>query len=602
MSARGWDEIDVLIVTGDAYVDHPSFGPVLIARHLEALGWRVGIIAQPRWNSVDDLVRMGPPRLFVGVSSGNLDSMLSKLTAQQKVRSEDPYSPGGARGRRPNRAVIVYSHLCRQAFGRVPIVLGGIEASLRRFAHYDYWQNSLRRSVLLDAKADLLVFGMGESAVAEVARRLGQGASTSELADIRGTAHVLSGSGDWSSLGKAAELVMLPSFEAVAGDRRAFLEMTRLIQRESHPWSGRRLLQPHGEQAVLVNPPSLPLTSGELDRLYELPFTRRAHPCYGEGTIPALESVLHSLVTVRGCSGGCAFCSLAEHEGRVAQSRSEDSVVREARSLTRLPGFAGTLTDVGGPTANHYQIRCSRPDLERRCRKRSCLQPRLCRHLDTDHGPLLALLARLRREPAVRHVHFGSGIRHDLALRDPRFVRALARHHTGGQLSVAPEHTAPSVLALMRKPAIEQYERFVREFQAASREAGKDQYLVPYFLVGHPGSTLKDTLELALYLKRHGLRPRQVQEFIPTPMTWATAMYYTGLDPDTGQEVTVTRELREKRQMKALVLYWDRSQWQLGREALRALGRVDLIGSRPACLVPAELPARSPTPKARRSR
>jgi uncharacterized radical SAM protein YgiQ len=593
LRARGWDELDVLIVTGDAYVDHPAFGPVLIARFLEGRGYRVGIVAQPRWDIPDDLLRMGRPRLFVGISAGNLDSMLNKLTAQKKVRSDDQYSPGGKTGMRPNRATVVYSNLCRAAFPGLPIVIGGIEASLRRIAHYDYWSDSIRRSVLLDSKADLLVFGMGEHQAWEIARRLAAGESVGQLRDVRGTAHVLGHPSKWEPIAADASRyttdgkpVLLPSYEEVCASHRAFAQMSRAFQLETNAHNGRPLLQVHGREAVYFNPPALPLGETEMDGLYDLPFARRPHPVYGDQRIFAYETVKHSIVTMRGCFGGCSFCSITEHEGRIIQSRSADSVLREVRALSRMPDFSGVISDVGGPTANMYQMRCESSEIEAKCRRLSCVHPKICDHLHTDHGPLLDLLRKVRAETGIKRAFVASGIRYDLAERSPAFIRELAAHHTGGQLSVAPEHTDPKVLDKMKKPPIAAYERFARAFCQASEAAGKEQYLIPYFIVGHPGSTLSDTIELARWLKRQNLRPRQIQEFIPTPMAMATAMYVTGIDPLSGERVSVVRDLREKRRMKALLLWWDERQHALAREALRAAGRADLIGSGPERLIP----------------
>jgi uncharacterized radical SAM protein YgiQ len=593
MRARRWDALDILIVTGDAYVDHPAFGPVLVARFLEGRGYRVGIVAQPRWTTVEDVSRMGRPRLFVGVSAGNLDSMLSRLTAQKKTRSEDQYSPDGRTNLRPNRATIVYSNLCRQAFPGLPIVLGGIEASLRRIAHYDYWSDSVRRSILLDSKADLLVFGMGERAAWEIARRLDGGECVDALADIRGTAHVKKNKRAWADIAANASryvtdgrAVLLPSYEDVCSDKVAFAKMSRLLQYETNAHNARPLLQPHGAEAVYFNPPALPLDEGSMDALYDLPFARSPHPNYEGARIPAFETVKHSIVTMRGCFGGCTFCSITEHEGRIIQSRSADNVLREVRALSRMEDFRGTITDVGGPTANMYKMRCRDDATEQACRRLSCVHPGICDNLVTDHGPLVGLLKRVRREPGVKRAYVASGVRYDLAARSPEFVRELARHHTGGQLSVAPEHTSPEVLDKMKKPPIEHYERFAQAFCHASEQAGKEQYLVPYFITAHPGSTLSDTVELALWLKARDMRPRQVQDFIPTPMAIATTMFYTGIDPLTNEPVPVVRDLREKKRMKALLYWWDEAQWSLAREALRAAGRSDLIGPAPTCLVP----------------
>jgi uncharacterized radical SAM protein YgiQ len=590
MEARGWDALDVLIVNGDAYVDHPAFGAALIGRFLEKRGFKVGIVSQPDWRNPDDVSRMGAPRLFVGITAGNLDSMLNKLTAQKKVRADDQYSPGGRSGLRPNRATIVYSNLCRQAFGpSVPLVLGGIEASLRRLAHYDYWSDQVRRSVLLDAKADLLIFGMGERPVWEVADRLRAGDTIDELRDVRGTAHVLN-KGRWEGLPRSrfvgdGKVVFLPSYEEARADKVAFAEMSRAFQYETSPGNGRPLVQPHGEQAVYFNPPAIPLETALMDELYDLPFARSAHWSYEE-VIPAFETVKHSIVTMRGCFGGCTFCSITEHEGRVIQSRSAESVLREVRALRRMGDFSGVVTDLGGPTANMYQMKCKSEAIERSCRRLSCVHPEVCENLNADHGPLLDLMSRVRREPGVKKVFLASGVRYDLAEKSPAFIEALARHHTGGQLSVAPEHSKKEVLDKMKKPGIESYERFARQFSCASEEAGKNQYLVPYFISGHPGSTLEDMVDLALWLKKSDMRPRQVQEFIPTPMSMAACMYYTGVDPLTRQPVNTVKDPADKRLQKALLFYWDPAHHDEVREALVKAGRRDLIGSGPRCLVP----------------
>ncbi|HTQ07262.1 MAG TPA: YgiQ family radical SAM protein [Polyangiaceae bacterium] len=595
MRARGWDELDVLIVTGDAYVDHPAFGPILVARFLEGRGYRVGVVAQPDWRSPDALLAMGRPRLFVGISAGNLDSMLNKLTAQKKVRSEDQYSPGGRPNQRPNRATIVYANLCRQAFPGLPVVLGGIEASLRRIAHYDYWSDSVRRSILLDAKADLLVFGMGERAAWEIARRLDAGEPLAALGDVRGTAHVKNNPEEWRDIAanpsrfvSDGRAVLLPSYEEVTRDLAAFARMTREFQLETNPHNARPLLQVHGEQAIFLNRPALPLEESEMDGLYDLPFTRLPHPGYRGERIPAYDTVKDSIVTMRGCFGGCTFCSITEHEGRIIQSRSQASVLGEIRKLSRMEGFSGVLSDVGGPTANMYKLACKDERIESACRRLSCVHPKVCENLDTDHGPLLELLRAVRQEKGIKRAFIASGVRYDLAERSPEFIRELARHHTGGQVSVAPEHNDPTVLKRMKKPGIESYERFANAFCQASEAAGKEQYLVPYFITGHPGSTLSDTIALARYLKANDLRPRQVQDFIPTPMAVATAMYHTGIDPLSGERVPVVRDLREKRMLKALIYWWDPAQWKLAREALKKAGRSDLIGRRPDCLIPPE--------------
>ncbi|MGH7327136.1 MAG: YgiQ family radical SAM protein, partial [Polyangiaceae bacterium] len=530
--------------------------------------------------------------LFVGISAGNLDSMLNKLTAQKKVRSEDQYSPGGANTLRPNRATIVYSNLCRQAFPGLPVVIGGIEASLRRIAHYDYWSDSVRRSMLLDAKADLLVFGMGERAAWEIAKRLDAGEKVESLTDVRGTAHVKKNRRAWESIAADAsryvrdkKTVVLPSYEEVTKDKAAFAKMSRAFQYETNPHNGRPILQAFGDEAVYFNPPAEPLAESEMDGLYDLPFTRLPHPSYAE-KIPAYETVKHSIVTMRGCFGGCTFCSITEHEGRIIQSRSSENVLREVRALSRMEDFRGTITDLGGPTANMYKMTCKDDETESACRRLSCVHPGICENLVTDHGPMIDLMKKVRDERGIKRVYIASGIRYDLAEKSPEFIKELAQHHTGGQLSVAPEHSSDKVLGKMKKPAIKSYERFAQAFCQASEQAGKEQYLIPYFITGHPGSTLADTIELAIYLKKNGMRPRQVQDFIPTPMAIATAMFYTGTDPLSGEPVYSATDLREKRMMKALIFYWDPQHWPLAREALKKAGRADLIGRAPHCLVP----------------
>jgi uncharacterized radical SAM protein YgiQ len=606
LDARGWDQLDIIIVTGDAYVDHPAFGPVLIARFLEGRGFKVGIIPQPDWHSAAPFRALGKPRLFFGVSAGNLDSMLNRLTAQKKNRGEDQYSPGGRTGCRPDRATIVYAQRCREAYPEVPIVLGGIEASLRRIAHYDYWSDKVRRSILLDAKADLLVFGMGERPIWEIASRMRQGAAASELRDIRGTAYLINDAemrrheADPARMAADRKTVVLPSFEEISRDKLAFARMSRAFQMETNPGNARPIAQRHGDRGVYFNPPAFPLEDGAgagsggasvaMDELYDLPFNRAPHPMYSE-RIPAFETVKHSVVLMRGCFGGCTFCSITEHEGRVIQNRSASSVLREIRALRRMDDFRGTVTDLGGPTANMYRMRCKSEEIERSCRRLSCVHPGICENLETDHGPLVELMRQVRGEEGVKHVFIASGVRYDLAERSPEYVKELAAHHVGGQLSVAPEHVSPRVLDKMKKPGIESFERFQQMFACASQEAGKEQYDIPYFISGHPGSTLEDMVELAVWLKRNGKRPRQVQDFIPTPMSMAACMYYSGFDPFTLQPVYTATGLREKKLQKALLLYWNPEQWPLVREALELAGRRDLIGRGPGCLVPPETAA-----------
>jgi uncharacterized radical SAM protein YgiQ len=596
LDARGWDAVDVVIVSGDAYVDHPAFGPVLIARFLEGRGFRVGLLAQPDWKSADPFRALGRPRLFFGISAGNMDSMLNRLTAQKKNRGEDQYSPRGERGRRPDRATIVYANRAREAYPGVPVVLGGIEASLRRIAHYDYWSDTVRRSILLDAKADLLVFGMGERPVWEIARRLAAGEPIATIRDVRGTALPVSASeADWLSAHASARVAdgrvtLLPSLEEVRADKRKYALASRTLHYETNPYNARPLLQrdhPEGS-GVYFNPPALPLETADMDALYDLPFNRAPHPIYGDARVPAFETVKDSLVIMRGCFGGCTFCSITEHEGRVIQNRSADSVLRELRAMRRNPEFHGVVSDLGGPTANMYQMRCESERYESKCRRLSCVHPGVCEHLKTDHGPLIDLMKRVRAEEGIKHVHVASGVRTDLVVEGERgaeYLAELTRHHVGGQLSVAPEHSSETTLRLMKKPGIESYDRFAEQFRCASQAAGKEQYLIPYFISGHPGSTLSDMVDLAVYLKRRGYRPRQVQDFIPTPMSLAATMYYTGIDPLTMKACYTARGLREKRLQKALLLYWDPAQADLVREALHAAGRTDLIGRRAECLV-----------------
>jgi uncharacterized radical SAM protein YgiQ len=605
VQARGWSELDIIIISGDAYVDHPAFGPPLIARFLEGRGFKVGIIAQPDWRSVDDFRKLGRPRLFFGISAGNMDSMLNRLTAQKKNRGEDQYSPGGRRGMRPDRATIVYANRAREAWPDVPLVLGGIEASLRRIAHYDYWSDTVRRSILLDSKADLLIFGMGERPVWEVARRLGAGEPIERLRDVRGTAFPVSKAeaealGAWPSehVGDG-RVVVLPSLEDVRADKRKYALASRILHYETNPHNARPLLQRDRFDlgGVYFNPPALPLDTATMDELYDLPFNRAPHPTYADEPVPAFETVKSSLVIMRGCFGGCTFCSITEHEGRVIQNRSAESVLRELRAMRRQGEWNGVVSDLGGPTANMYQMRCEDEKYESKCRRLSCVHPGICEHLKTDHGPLIDLMRRVRAEPGVKHVHIASGVRTDLVVdgeRGREYLDELTRHHVGGQLSVAPEHVSDETLRLMKKPPIESYDRFTEAFRCASQAAGKEQYLVPYFISGHPGSTLHDMIEQALYLKRKGYRPRQVQDFIPTPMSLAATMYHTGIDPLTMKPCYTAKGLREKKLQKALLLYWNPEQHELVREALTQAGRTDLIGHRPECLVPPAPQRRSP--------
>ncbi|MBN2573287.1 MAG: YgiQ family radical SAM protein [Deltaproteobacteria bacterium] len=617
MEALGWDACDVILVTGDAYVDHPSFGAALIGRVLEEQGFRVGILAQPPWRSADAFAALGAPAVMFGVTAGNMDSMVNHYTSERRIRSDDAYSPDGRAGLRPDRAAIVYAQRCREAFPDVPVVLGGIEASLRRAAHFDYWSEKVRRSLLLDAKADLLVFGNGERQVVEIAHRLAAREPLAQLADVRGTAcarpagfqpdgytliDARAPEARLSAAGPAPQAVRLPSFEAVARSPLLYAHASRVLHLESNPGNARPLVQRHGDRDVWLNPPALPLPTEDLDAIYELPFSRRPHPGYGGRPIPAYEMIKASVSILRGCFGGCTFCSLTEHEGRIIQSRSAASVLREIEAVRdRTPGFSGVISDLGGPTANMYRQGCRTPAIEAACRRLSCLYPAICPNLDTSHAALIELYRHARRVRGVKKITIGSGIRFDLAVRSPEYVAELARHHVGGYLKIAPEHTQPGPLGKMQKPGVGSYERFRAMFDRFSRQAGKEQYLVPYFMAAHPGTTDADMVALALWCKRNGFRPDQVQVFLPAPMALATAMYHSGHDPlarlDRGAPPTVpvSKGTAKRKLQKAFLRYHDPENWPMLRRALARLGRRDLIGHGRACLMPPELPR----PKAR---
>ncbi|MBK6848616.1 MAG: YgiQ family radical SAM protein [Proteobacteria bacterium] len=619
MEALGWDACDIVLVTGDAYVDHPSFGMALIGRLLEAQGFRVGILAQPRWQSAEDFARLGPPRLFFGVTGGNMDSMVNRYTSDRRIRSNDAYTPEGAPHARPDRCVLVYAQRCREAFPEVPIVLGGIEASLRRVAHYDYWSDKVRRSVLLDAKADLLVYGNGERAVVAIAHRLAAGEPVGALTNLRGTAFVRGAlPADWtvidatrvdepgeraapgvaSALGAegARSVLRLPSYEQVRDDRVLYAHASRTLHRETNPGNARALVQAHGDRLLWLNPPPLPLTTKEMDGVYGLPYSRRPHLSYGQAKIPAFEMIQHSVTIMRGCFGGCSFCSITEHEGRVIQSRSEASILREIEAIRdSSPAFTGVISDLGGPTANMYRLGCKDPAIEASCRRPSCVYPVICKNLDTDHSALIGLYRKARALPGVKKVLVASGLRYDLAVRSPEYVRELAAHHVGGYLKIAPEHTEAGPLSKMMKPGIGSYDRFKELFDRYSQQAGKEQYLIPYFIAAHPGTTDEDMLALALWLKRNGFRADQVQAFLPSPMASATAMYHSGKDPlhpvrRASPEVSVPKSLKQRRLHKAFLRYHDPENWPLLREALVRLGRADLIGKAKHCLVPLRQP------------
>jgi len=653
MAALGWDACDIILVTGDAYVDHPSFGMAVVGRLLEAQGFRVGIIAQPDWTSTSDFTALGAPTLFFGVTAGNMDSMVNRYTADRRIRSNDAYTPDGAPGRRPDHAVVVYAQRVRQAYRGVPLVIGGIEASLRRVAHFDYWSDTVRRSILLDSKADLLVYGNGERQVTEIAHRLARGEAIDSITDIRGTAFPRHGLPEgWAEvdsstvdepgpvdapvdpyameaappgrkaacattpaaanvpaeqvvtlhrraprLDRSRTVVRLPAFEAVRDDPVLYAHASRVLHLETNPGNARALVQRHGDRDVWLNPPPLPLTTPEFDTVYELPYTRLPHPAYGQATIPAWEMIRFSVIIQRGCFGGCTFCSITEHEGRIIQNRSEDSIVREIESIRdRTPGFTGVISDLGGPTANMYRLACKSREIEAACRKPSCVFPGVCPNLDTDHSALIGLYRRARQLPGIKKVLVASGVRYDLAVESPEYIRELATHHVGGYLKIAPEHTEPGPLDKMMKPGIGTYHRFKELFDRYSKAAGKEQYLITYFIAAHPGTTDLDMLNLALWLRRNDLRVDQVQTFLPSPMATATAMYHTGRNPlrrvtRRSETVQVPRGLKVRRLHKAFLRYHDPENWPVLREALKRLGRADLIGNGKQHLVPAWQPA-----------
>ena len=585
MDARGWDGVDIVLVSGDAYVDHPAFAMGILGRVLEASGFRVAILSQPDWRSADPWREFGRPRLFFGVSAGNMDSMINHYTANKKVRNDDAYSPGGRIGLRPDRATMPYSQRAREAFPGVPVIAGGVEASLRRLAHYDYWSDTVKRSILLDAKADLIVFGMGEQPIVEIARRLAEGEPVKALRDMRGVAFALG-----AKEGPPAGAIVLPAFEEVKADKMAFARATKIIHQETNPLNARTLVQYHDRQAVVCTPPGLPISQDDMDRIYGLPFTREPHPRYGRERIPAFEAVKDSVTIMRGCFGGCTFCSITTHQGRIIQSRSKESVLTELTQLGRTPGFSGIVSDIGGPTANMYQMRCTRPEVEAKCKRLSCVHPKVCKLLGTDHGPLVTLMREGRQVEGIRKVHVASGVRMDLAQRSPEYLEELAAHHVGGHLKVAPEHTDPEVLKRMKKPEINDYESFDRAFKSASDRAGKSQYTVPYFIASHPGSDLDAMIDLAVFLKRNGYKPDQVQDFIPAPFDIATCMYHTGIDPFTGESVYTAKHLRDRKLQRALLQFFKPENYFEVREALLKAGRGALIGSGCDALIPANPP------------
>ena len=660
MDQLGWDSCDVIIVTGDAYVDHPSFGMAVIGRVLEAQGFRVGIISQPDWRAKDDFMQLGQPNLFFGVAAGNMDSMINRYTADRKIRSDDAYTAGGQAGKRPDRASLVYSQRCKEAYSNTPIVLGGIEASLRRIAHYDYWQDSVRRSILMDATADILLYGNAERAIVEVAQRLSWGESITAIDDIRGTAFIRRNTpSDWFELDstridrpgrvdriinpyvntqdteacaveqQAAEptgqddlqvirlldhprltrertVIRIPSFEKVRNDPVLYAHANRILHLETNSGNARALVQRHENQDIWLNPPPIPLTTEEMDYVFGLPYARVPHPKYGKAKIPAYEIIRFSVNIMRGCFGGCTFCSITEHEGRIIQNRSHESILQEIEDMRdKVPGFTGVVSDLGGPTANMYRLACNSPEIEVACRKPSCVFPGICQNLNTDHSSLIELYRKARDIPGVKKVLIASGLRYDLAVESPEYVRELVTHHVGGYLKIAPEHTEEGPLAHMMKPGIGNYDRFRKMFERFSKEAGKEQYLIPYFIAAHPGTSDKDMLNLALWLKSNNFRADQVQAFYPSPMATATAMYHSGKNPlrkvtykSPATEIVKSEE--QRRLHKAFLRYHDPKSWPLIREALIRIGRSDLIGDNKQHLIPAHQPQADSYRSARR--
>lgn len=662
MDELGWDSCDIIIVCGDAYVDHPSFGMAVIGRFLESQGFRVGLICQPDWRNTDDFMRLGKPNLFFGVSAGNMDSLINRYTSDLRYRSEDAYTPNGEQGKRPDRAVIVYSQRIKEAYSDSPIVIGGIEASLRRIAQYDYWSDQVRRSVLIDSAADVLLYGNAERAIAEIAHHVAKGAPIHKLDNIRGTAVVKKATPagwteidssriDWpghidsipnpyeykhtesgecaskdsyqqeqqeeaaaaadpnaeqvvkivpmplqrrEQLNPEKTAIRLPSFEKVRNDPALYAHASRVLHQESNPHNARTLVQRHGTQEIWVNPPPIPLETAELDSVFDLPYQRRPHPSYGDARIPAYDMIKTSVNIMRGCFGGCTFCSITEHEGRIIQSRSHDSIVREIEEIRdKVPGFTGTISDLGGPTANMYRLQCKDEETLSRCRRLSCVYPTICKSLITDHKHTTALYRKARGIDGVKRVFVASGLRYDLAVRDPEYVKELVTHHTGGYLKIAPEHTEDNVLTKMMKPDMGTYDEFKRMFEKYSKEAGKKQYLIPYFIAAHPGCEEEDMLNLSMWLKKNEFTTDQVQTFYPSPMALATAMYYSGRNPlkklsYKSKKMFVAKDIDQRRLQKAYLRYHDPENWAYLRESLLRMNRKDLIGKGAKQLVPSE--------------
>lgn len=643
MEEMGWDSCDIIIVTADAYVDHPSFGMAVVGRLLEAQGFRVGIISQPEWESADAFTQLGRPNLFFGITGGNMDSLINRYTADLRLRSDDAYTPDAEPGKRPDRSVIVYSQRCREAYYDTPIVIGGIEASLRRIAQYDYWSDKVRRSILVDSNADILLFGNAERALAELAHQISNGKTIEEFWDMRGAALIKNETPDqwteidstridWPSkidkisnpydfhnkqsvdkpnedrpsplkiiplpLQRKADFdsklsyIRLPSFNKVVNDAALYAHASRVLHQEANPYNGKVLVQKHGTQDVWVNPPPIPLETDEMDWVFDLPYQRKPHPSYGNARIPAYDMIKTSVNIMRGCFGGCTFCSITEHEGRIIQSRSEDSVIREIEKIRdQVPGFTGTISDLGGPTANMYKLNCKSPTIQKSCKRLSCVYPTICKHLNTDHSPTTKLYRRARAVPGVKRVAVASGLRYDLALKDPEYIEELVTHHVGGYLKIAPEHSEDKTLSKMMKPSISSYEEFKKLFDKFSKQAGKEQYLIPYFIAAHPGCDTKDMLNLSLWLKEHGFKPDQVQTFYPSPMALATAMYYSEKNPlekvrYKSEKLSVCKDLDQRRLQKAFLRYHDEKNWPVLRKALSDLNRSDLIGLGKQHLIP----------------
>ncbi len=651
MDQLGWDECDIIIVTGDAYIDHPSFGMALLGRLLEAQGFRVGIISQPDWLSADAFKQLGKPRLYFGVTSGNMDSMINRYTADKKPRSDDAYTSGGLSGSRPDRALNVYCQRCREAYPGVQIMAGGIEASLRRIAQYDYWSDKIRQSALIYSKADILLFGNAERALVEVTQRVAAGEKMSEIRDVRGTAFLTPKGwlpAGWVELDSSVvdipgkieahpnpyateeemqkgapvdtptsdvktiqivsrearlaarrevrgrTVIRIPSFETVTYDPVSYAHASRTLHLESNPGNARALVQQHGERDVWMNPPPIPLETAEMDYAFDQYFARNPHPSYGENVIPAWDMIRFSINIMRGCFGGCTFCSITEHEGRIIQSRSEGSVLREIEEIRdKTEGFTGHISDLGGPTANMYRLACVDPKIEKSCRRLSCVYPGICENLNTDHSSLIQLYRKARKIPGVKKITIGSGLRYDLAVTQPEYVKELVTHHVSGYLKIAPEHTEEGPLSKMMKPGIGTFEKFKAMFDKFSAEAGKKQYLIPYFIAAHPGTSDEDMLNLALWLKKNDFRPDQVQAFTPTPMAMATTMWHTKRNPlkrihRSSEKVDIIKDEKRRKAHKAFLRYHDPKNWALLRETLREMGRADLIGNSPKHLIPME--------------